>query len=185
MRTRTREASGLELALLGLLREQPMHAYEMYLQLQRTEQLGLVWHLKQGNLYALLATLEADGYLASITEPQGTRPPRKVLRLTPQGETSFAQWLSTPVEHGRDFRQEFLAKFYFATREGSRTANDLLGRQRQACLRWLAELQAKGEALSAERPFEQLVVRFRVGQIEATLRWLDECAEVLAASAPL
>jgi DNA-binding PadR family transcriptional regulator len=161
-----------------------MHAYEMYLQLQRTEQLGLVWHLKQGNLYALLATLEADGYLASTTEPQGTRPPRKMLRLTPQGEASFAEWLVTPVEHGRDFRQEFLAKLYFAMHEGSRSVDDLLGRQRQTCLDWLAELQATGETLSADRPFEQLVLRFRAGQIEATLRWLDECAEALVVSTP-
>ena len=183
MRTRTPGASGLEHALLGLLREQPMHAYEMYLQLQRTEQLGLVWHLKQGNLYALLASLEADGYLVSSTEPQGTRPPRKMLRLTPQGEASFAQWLATPVEHGRDFRQEFLAKLYFATHNGSGTVSDLVVRQQDECRRWLDDLHVKGARQSTDRPFEQLVRRFRAGQIEATLHWLDECAEVFAAPA--
>src|SRR5690349_7557850 len=116
MRTRTSAASGLECALLGLLRDHPMHAYEMYLQLQRTEQLGLVWHLKQGNLYALLTALEADGLLASTTEPQETRPPRKVLHLTPDGEAAVSHWLALPVQHGRDFRQEFLAKLYLASR---------------------------------------------------------------------
>jgi PadR family transcriptional regulator, regulatory protein AphA len=181
MRTRPAVASGLEHALLGLLREHPMHAYEMHLQLLRTEQLGLVWHLKQGNLYALLAKLEAEGYLASTTEAQGTRPPRKRLHLTPRGETSFAAWLATPVEHGRDFRQEFLAKLYFATHDEPATVHELLARQRDACLGWLDELQAQAETLSAGRPFEQLVVRFRVGQIDATLRWLEECAAVFAA----
>jgi PadR family transcriptional regulator AphA len=181
MRTRSRVASGLEHALLGLLREQPMHAYEMYQQLQRTEQLGLVWHLKQGNLYALLATLEADGYLVSTTELQGTRPPRKILHLTPRAEASFSQWLTTPVEHGRDFRQEFLAKLYFATHDGPASVSELLTRQREACHRWLNELRAQAEALSVSPPFEHLVLRFRVGQIEATLRWLEECAEVFAA----
>jgi PadR family transcriptional regulator AphA len=183
MRTRRAVASGLEHALLGLLREHPMHAYEMYLHLRRTEQLGLVWHLKQGNLYALLATLEADGYLVSTTELQEARPPRKMLHLTPHGEASFAQWLTAPVEHGRDFRQEFLAKLYFATDDGPARVTELLTRQRQACHRWLGELHAQDEALSTGRPFEQLVVRFRMGQIEATLRWLEECAEVFATPA--
>lgn len=180
MRTRSRVASGLEHALLGLLREQPMHAYEMFLHLQRTEQLGLVWHLKQGNLYALLATLEAHGYLVSTPEVHEARPPRKVLHLTPRGEGSFAQWLTTPVEHGRDFRQEFLAKLYFASHSGTEAVTELVTRQRQACQQWLVELHAKSATLSADRPFERLVVRFRVGQIEATLGWLEECAELFA-----
>jgi DNA-binding PadR family transcriptional regulator len=184
MRTRPAEASGLEHALLGLLRAHPMHAYEMHVQLLRTEQLGLVWHLKQGNLYALLSRLEAEGYLASTTEPQDTRPPRKMLSLTARGQTSFAHWLATPVEHGRDFRQEFLAKLYFATRDGPATVHDLLSRQRVACEQWLDELQAQHAALNADRPFEHLVLRFRVGQLDATLRWLDECAAVFAAPSP-
>jgi DNA-binding PadR family transcriptional regulator len=180
MRSRTPVASGLEHALLGLLREHPMHAYDMHLQLLRTEQLGLVWRLKQGNLYALLAKLEAEGYLESTTEPQETRPPRKILRLTARGEAALARWLASPVEHGRDFRQEFLAKLYFASRDGPALASELLARQRQACHGWLDELQAQLAALDAERPFERLVLRFRMGQIEATLRWLDECAAIFA-----
>jgi DNA-binding PadR family transcriptional regulator len=172
---------GLEYALLGLLRHRPMHAYEMHLQLRRTEQLGLVWHLKQGNLYAHLAKLEADGYLAGTTQPQGNRPPRKMLRLTPRGEEAFLTWVAAPVEHGRDFRQDFLAKLYFATRDGPATVDALLSRQRQASLGWLEALHAQIAATAADRPFEQLVLRFRAGQIEATLHWLDECARLLAA----
>ena len=67
--TDLKPALGLEHALLGLLRAQPMHAYEMHQQLLRAEALGLVWHLKQGHLYALLANLEVPGYVRSTTEP--------------------------------------------------------------------------------------------------------------------
>jgi DNA-binding PadR family transcriptional regulator len=180
MRSRAAVASGLEHALLGVLREHPMHAYEMHVQLLRTEQLGLVWRLKQGNLYALLAKLEAEGYLESTTEPQETRPPRKMLRLTARGAAALARWLASPVEHGRDFRQEFLAKLYFASRDGPAMVSELLAHQHQACHGWLDELQAQLAALDPDRPFERLVLRFRMGQIEATLRWLDECAAVFA-----
>lgn len=63
------------LRVLGLLRDHPIHPYEMHQQMLQAEALGLVWHLKQSHLYALLAKLEESGYLVSITQFQGTRTP--------------------------------------------------------------------------------------------------------------
>ena len=64
----------MEYALLGFLRDEPMHAYEMYQQLHETEALGLVWRIKQSQLYALLARLEETGYLTTVTAPQRDAP---------------------------------------------------------------------------------------------------------------
>lgn len=174
--------AGVELALLGLLRGRPMHAYEMHQQLVQAEALGLVWHLKQGHLYALLARLEAAGLIAATTEVQGTRPPRRMLALTPAGRESFAAWLAAPVAHGRDFRLEFLAKLYFAAREGPAAVRALVAGQRDACAGLLAELREQVRAVAAERPYDALVLEFRAGQMEAILPWLGRCEAVLAAS---
>jgi PadR family transcriptional regulator AphA len=172
---------GIEHALLGLLRSQPMHAYEMHQQLLRAEALGLVWHLKQGHLYALLARLESTGLIAATTEAQGRRPPRRILALTPAGDAAFAAWLATPVAHGRDFRLEFLAKLYFAAREGSAAVGALVAHQRAACAEWLADLRAQANAAAeAARPYDALVLEFRIGQMAAILPWLDRCEEVLS-----
>ncbi len=172
--------TGVEHALLGLLRGRPMHAYEMHQQLLQAEALGLVWHVKQGHLYALLARLEATGLLEARTESQGSRPPRRMLALTPTGEASFAAWLTSPVAHGRDFRLEFLAKLYFAAREGPAAVRALVAGQRAACEGWLAELRAQARTVSAERPYDALVLEFRAGQMEAILPWLARCETVLA-----
>jgi DNA-binding PadR family transcriptional regulator len=184
MRTKGTVPVGIEYALLGLLRARPMHGYEMHQQLLHAEQLGLVWHLKQANLYALLGKLEAAGYLVSVTEPQGIRPPRKVLQLTPQGEAVFARWMATPVGHGRDFRLEFLAKLFFATQDAPESIAALIARQREACERALAELRGQGQDIDTRRPFDHLVLQFRIGQMQAILAWLDQCAHDLAAPAP-
>jgi hypothetical protein len=72
----------MEHALLGFLARRPMHAYEMHQTLMESRELGLIWHLKQSQLYALLTRLEDAGYVTTVTEPQGTRPPRKISRLT-------------------------------------------------------------------------------------------------------
>lgn len=169
----------LEHALLGLLRRQPMHAYEMYQRLVQAEALGLVWHLKQSHLYALLARLEEEGYIAGTTEPQGTRPPKRILRLTPQGEATFEAWVTTPVAHGRDLRLEFLAKLFFAVEESPAAVRALIDRQRAACKEWLDDLRAQEEEIDRGRPYDWLVMQFRRSQIEAILGWLEICATTL------
>ncbi len=173
-------ATGMEYALLGLVRAQPMHAYELSQQLARGEALGRVWRLKQSHLYALLSKLEAAGYLAGTTEPQGTRPPRRMLHLTPAGEAAFAAWAASPVRHGRDFRLEFLAKLFFAEREGPTGVATLVARQRTECDGWLAQLHAQAALLGPSQRFDRLVVEFRISQIEAIRSWLDQCSRAPA-----
>src|SRR5947209_20400002 len=113
-----RDPLALEHALLGLLRRQPMHGYELYQRLTDPAGLWLIWRMKQSQLYALLTRLEAEGYLAADLQLQDARPPRKIFHLTRAGRERFLAWVRAPVPHGRELRQDFLAKFYFALREG-------------------------------------------------------------------
>jgi len=175
----------MEHALLGLVRQRPMYAYEIHQTLAQAEALGLVWRLKQSQTYALLARLEEAGYLASTLAMQDSRPPRKVLQLTESGEAAFARWLVAPTRHGRDFRLEFLAKLFFAAQEPTATLAALLAAQRDACDGLIAQLHARIAAAPPERPYDRLVLQFRLGQLAATLAWLDTCADTLLASSCL
>ena len=172
----------IEHALLGFLRQQPMHAYEIHQTLLRNEALGLVWHLKQSLVYVMLERLEAEGYVTTSLEPQGSRPPRKILQLTPSGRDAFAQWLVAPVAHGRDFRLEFLAKLYFASQDDAANIATLIATQQVACREWLVALRAQGHALGDTRHYDWLVLQFRIGQIEAILAWLDICTSTVIPS---
>jgi DNA-binding PadR family transcriptional regulator len=166
----------MEHVLLGFLRQRPMHAYEIHQTLMQAQEMGLVWRVKQSQLYAHIARLEDEGYVTSVIEPQQARPARKVLHLTPDGEAAFANWVSTPVEHGREFRLEFLAKLFFASQLDGTTLDTLLHGQREANSALIDQLNQTIAELEPERHFDRLVLRFRVGQLEASLAWLDECA---------
>jgi DNA-binding PadR family transcriptional regulator len=168
-----------EFALLGFLRRQPKHGYEIYQQLSNATGLGLVWRLKQSQLYALLSKLEREGYLTTTIEYQDARPPRKMFELTEAGGQAFRDWVERPVQHGRKLRLDFLAKFYFARLEGPEVAVRLIERQRAACRDWLRQQEPETEALRLSRPYDWLVHKFRLGQIEAMLTWLDTCQETL------
>src|SRR5512145_3063409 len=108
-----------ELALLGFLHRRSMYGYEIHQQLSDPTGLGLVWRLKQSQLYALLTKLEHEGYVAINIEYQEARPPRKMFELTETGRQAFQNWVQQPVPQGRKLRLDFLAKLYFAQFEGT------------------------------------------------------------------
>ena len=165
----------IEHALLGFLRERPMHAYEIHQTLMRPAAIGLVWHLKQSLVYVMLERLEEAGYITTTLEPQNSRPPRKLLHMTASGRAAFERWLVLPVAHGRDFRLEFLAKLYFANQDDPATVATLLRTQRAACQEWLGDLRRQADTLASKRDYDWLVLQFRIGQLEAILSWLDTC----------
>lgn len=173
----------VEQTLLGFLHERPMHGYEIYQHLHQPTALGVVWHLKQGQLYALLARLEEEGYISSTPQAQSGRPPRKVFELTEKGKATFSAWLKSPVARGRAFRLEFLAKLYFAQRESPSVLAHLLAQQRATCHAWLNEQQRLMAEVTENDRYAWLVYRFRSGQIKAMLTWLDECAQTLLGTA--
>ncbi len=178
----TRLQLTVETALLGFLYRQPRHGYEIYQQLLADDGLGLVWQLKQSQLYALLTKLEQQDYITATLEPQEARPPRKVLQLTAAGREAFLSWLRSPVPQGRQMRLEFMAKLYFARQVEPAAVACLIDGQRDVCRAWQASLQAQADALSSERPFEWLVYQFRLGQIEAMLNWLNVCEQAPVAT---
>lgn len=175
----------IEHALLGFLAQQPMHGYEIYQRLSEAQGLGLVWHIKQSQLYALLGKLEGAGYIEARREPQENRPPRKVYELTESGVEAFQHWLESPVPRGRKLRLEFMAKLYFARRQGDTACRRLLDAQQAACQEWLTAQRHKAKALRQSQPYEWLVHRFRIGQIQAMLDWLETCESALASSVPV
>lgn len=176
-----RQPLSTELALLGFLRQRPMHGYEIYQRLTDPAGLWVIWRMKQSQLYALLDRLEAEGYITATLKPQEARPPRKVFRLTKGGREIFLAWARSPVLHGRDIRLDFLAKFYFARREGPEVAEQLIEHQRTACWNWLTEQRSHARAIQDARSDEWLICQFRIGQIEAILAWLDKCADLVTA----
>jgi DNA-binding PadR family transcriptional regulator len=80
-----------KLLLLGLLRRQEMHGYQLNEFIDNN--LGLCTDLKKPTAYYLLDQMSKDGWISAETEQEGNRPPRKVYRLTTSGEAAFQHLL--------------------------------------------------------------------------------------------
>jgi PadR family transcriptional regulator, regulatory protein AphA len=165
----------LDYILLGMLAQQPRHGYELHKELSNLEGLGLVWHTKQAQLYALLDKLEKQGYLISRSITTESHPPRKEYHLTASGLEVFKTWMLSPVEHGREIRQDFLAKFFFARVNGEETARQVIDAQREVLERLQARIEFKDDTLLPTQTYEKQVYLFRLKQIQAFITWLDAC----------
>jgi len=92
----------LELAILGLLKEQPMHGYQLSRELG--DALGGFWRVSYGSLYPTLRRLERDGAIQVVQGDQPTAGRRKhVYRITEQGEGAFLELLQeTPHDNSTE-----------------------------------------------------------------------------------
>jgi DNA-binding PadR family transcriptional regulator len=118
MSPRRQSPLALEYILLGIIGRSPIHGYNIYKELNRLDGIGMVWQIKQSQLYALLDKLETQELIHATRLETDSYPPRKEYQLTPLGIIEFKHWRSSPVKHPRDLRQEFLARLYFARLAG-------------------------------------------------------------------
>jgi DNA-binding PadR family transcriptional regulator len=99
---RRRVANPLALAILAVLRERPMHPYEMAATM-RAEGKEHSIKLNYGSLYTVVGNLARHGLIEAVEAGrEGRRPERTVYRLTEAGAAELDDWLTeliaTPVK---------------------------------------------------------------------------------------
>lgn len=92
------ELTPLAISVLALLKEEPMHAYEMYQLLVKRHHHWLV-KVRPGSLYHTVERLARQNYLrATGTERAGNRPERTTYELTPEGDAALTRRVETGIE---------------------------------------------------------------------------------------
>jgi DNA-binding PadR family transcriptional regulator len=162
--------------VLALLADQPAHGYEIKRGLE--ERFGsVVAPLNAGQVYTTLQRLQRDELVADDAVAQSGRPDKRVYRLTDAGRQALEEWLGVPSAPTR-LRDDFFMKLVLAQSLGLADPAALIARQREAYLRSLGELErvlADGGADGTTA----LVVEGAALHLEADLKWLDRCEEVL------
>jgi poly-beta-hydroxybutyrate-responsive repressor len=79
----------VEPTLLLLLRERPLHGYEL---LDRIPELGVEGRVDMGNLYRLLRALEDEGIVRSEWSADPAGPAKRTYELTTEGRRLLDRW---------------------------------------------------------------------------------------------
>jgi DNA-binding PadR family transcriptional regulator len=163
-----------EYTLLGLIYEKPTHGYDLHKQLTDPEGIGMIWQVKMSNLYAQLEKLVQKGYITGVVHPGDVHPNRTEYHITKDGKQAFESWLETTVNHPRDFRQEFMARYYFVLKYQPKKAAALCERQHEECKQWLANTLTAKQSILPQNAFKETVIEFRIAQIQSMVNWLNK-----------
>jgi len=165
-----------EYALLGMLRLEPGHGYEVH---QRLEQeLGALWTVHQNQAYNILNRLEAAGFVrgAPVTG-EGTHARRR-LRLTPAGRRRFDDWLRSPTGLSvRALRVGFLTRLYFARRLDPELARQVIEGQLAVTREGVARLDQQRSTRRSKGYLAELSVDLRLRQLALAIEWLEALTE--------
>lgn len=170
---RTQDPLTMDFLLLGIIDQQPTHAYDLYKQVTSSEELKTLWTFRQSRLYAVLDKIERNGLITTSIDSELPLPVRKICALTPAGKSIFENWLHTPVDHMNEIRSDFLGKLYFLKDRPESERKQVIDAQIHHCEDWLEHIEKK----LAEHPdaddFLHIILSFRAEFIRSTLNWLE------------
>ncbi|MFI9029728.1 helix-turn-helix transcriptional regulator [Streptomyces sp. NPDC053560] len=180
----SRRSGILEFAVLGLLRESPMHGYELRKRLNTS--LGVFRAFSYGTLYPCLKSLVAHGWLTEETgggtapgAPAGSLAGRRakiVYRLTAEGKEHFEELLA---HSGPDAWEDehFGVRFAFF----GQTSRDVRMRVLEGRRSRLEErLERMRASLTRRERLDQYTLelqRHGLESVEREVRWLNELIE--------
>ena len=102
-----------ELAVLSLLRETPLHPYEMQRTLKARKK-DDVLVLKRGSLYHAIKRLVDAGLIEALeTSREGNRPERTTYAITTAGRQAFPGWLKNLVAQPQHENSSFMGAVSF------------------------------------------------------------------------
>lgn len=167
-----RRTDVIELAVLGVLEDAPMHGY--HLRKHVTALLG-PWRaaLSFGTLYPTLRRLQAGGYVRS----EGTQvasTTKVVYQVTEGGRARFRELLAHPGAALSD-DDAFGVRFAFFARLAPTDRVRVLEQRRARLLDRLEHAQGRGCADPAESrdPYRRAWAQRGVASVEAELHWTD------------
>jgi poly-beta-hydroxybutyrate-responsive repressor len=100
----------VEPSILLLLREQPMHGYELLDRIAEIAPNESRGRVDLGNLYRLLRALEEEGIVSSEWNAEIPGPARRTYRLTDAGARLLDEWAQA-LRRAREGLDAFLARY--------------------------------------------------------------------------
>ena len=156
------------LLLLGILRRQDMHGYQLHEFIDAN--MAVCADLKKPTAYFLLDKMAARGWVTFEQAQEGNRPPRRVYRLTPAGEEAFQRMMRANLTAYAPARFPGDVGLAFIDALKPAEAAQLLRRRRAAMAEALTALQSAPEHAGSA----QLIIEHQRRHLAAEMAWLDE-----------
>jgi DNA-binding PadR family transcriptional regulator len=164
----------LELAILGLLLESPMHGYELRKRL--TGLLGAFRAFSYGSLYPALRRMQADALIAENAAPAGmpVRRARRVYEMTDAGRQRFTELVADTGPHNYTDDGFGVHLAFFNRTPAEARMRILEGRRRQVEERREGLREAIARASNSLDRYTRQLHQLGLESSEREVTWLNE-----------
>ncbi len=171
-----------EIAVLALLREAPMHPYQMQ-RLLKVRHKDEILALKRGSLYHAIGRLERAGLIeVEKTSRDGRRPERTTYRIAPAGTESLLEVLRRIISTPRQESSEFMAAMSFMLHL---PPDEAALRLAQRCTRLQGQIEGLTAGLTAASAhvlrINLVESEYLLAMLKAELAWVRDLEEDLRA----
>lgn len=162
--------------LLGLIKANPSHGYELLDRFKSKSDLGRIWTMSTSQVYAVLKRLEKEGLVIGKAVHRREAPSRKEYSITFEGEEKLKTWLydTNPSPSIHWIRVIFLSKLYIADLL-TMPKNEIIEHQRRVCFSQHQDFSK--ERHQAQTDFEGLVLDYILNQLDAAQNWLEALSQ--------
>jgi PadR family transcriptional regulator AphA len=162
----------LEYPILGILLINNQHGYDLHQCL--SENLSMLWHASQSQVYATLERLETKGLISGDIQAQEKRPARRVFSLTPAGKATVEQWLNQPTPCGvQAIRMELPTRLFILNQINPAQIPPVVEAQKLEIHSGYLSISRSLSYLPSEQIYNRMALQIRLQQIEALLIWID------------
>jgi len=166
----------LELAVLGLLKEQPMHGYELNQRLKA--QFGQFGRFSYGSLYPTLKRLSRADAVEMEYEKGEIKRRKNVYRITPTGEELFERLLEESGPSVTEERDAFMLRLAFFRYTKPETRRRLLEGRRGYLQGYLQKMRGFPKKVKDKvDTWQEELTNYAVNEAEHDIRWLDDMLE--------
>lgn len=157
-----------ELLLLGMLREQAMHGYQLHELIEG--HLGGSVQIKKSTTYNLLSKMTDTGWVTSSEEQAGNRPPRRVYTITAEGEGAFLELVRQSLAEYKPMDHLGSIGLAFLDAVPRSESIELLRQRRISVEQLLVATQSQVEHAGSM----QMMIENQIRHVSVELEWLDE-----------
>jgi DNA-binding PadR family transcriptional regulator len=168
-------ATKIDLLLLGLLLDRPMHGYELYQQIQ-AEGIDAWFNVSMAGVYYSLGKLRDRGLVAESRQRGGRSPRKSIYHLTDEGRAAFFEAMEEQSVSQEEVYLDYDVVIYLLNRLPLQRAIDLLEQHRGFLAEQLVAVQAafSAEQQTDDSPLRLAVLDHKQRYLEMELNWLAD-----------
>lgn len=174
----------LRYAILGLLNYHDLTGYE--LKKMFDDSIRNFWYASISQIYRELNTLEKEGHVSSVIQPQADRPDKRIYSITDNGKQAFKAWIAHfPDTLSKEKRDEFCLRIFFGSNlskqelitQFERLIEEKRGQLEdvQSFLNLTEGYKQKLKLMGGEEMYWKFILRRAAMTLNTTIDWANEC----------